>query len=103
MTSYPDGSSKILRAQVKFFEKSDEQVGIYPIRAGTDAYEFLQKGFGVVVNNPTNSKQVTIKKMFMGYLDPDIYQDYLQPVYVFLGDNNFVSYVPAITSEYLSE
>jgi hypothetical protein len=39
--------------------------------------------------------------MFLGYYDPDIYQKYLQPVYVFLGNNGFVAYVPAIKEEYV--
>ena len=39
--------------------------------------------------------------MFMGYYDPDIYQGYLEPVYVFLGTDNFVAFVPAVIDEYL--
>ena len=41
--------------------------------------------------------------MFLGYYDPDVYQEYLQPMYVFLGDNNFVAYLPAITDDYFNE
>lgn len=41
--------------------------------------------------------------MFLGYFDPDVYQEYLQPVYVFIGDDDFVSYVPAVSGEYLVE
>jgi hypothetical protein len=39
--------------------------------------------------------------MFFGYLDPDTEQDYLEPVYIFLGDNNFVAYVAGIDDKYL--
>jgi hypothetical protein len=41
--------------------------------------------------------------MFLAYYDPDIYQEYLQPVYVFVGEPNFIAYVPAISNEYLAE
>lgn len=92
---------KILKAQVHFYEKSDVQIGIYPIKTGDAVWQALQKGEGWVIQNPNGLRDVVIKEMFMGYLDPDLYQKYLQPVYVFLGENNFVSYVAAVADEYL--
>lgn len=92
---------KILKAQVKFFEKSEEEHGVYPIKTGQTAWESLKAGNAIVISAPKDKNDIVIKQMFFGYFDPDIYQEYLQPVYVFLGDNNFVSYVPAITDEYL--
>lgn len=94
---------KVLRAQVKFFEKSDEQVGIYPLISGELAWDKLKKGKGVVITVPTFKKDIVIKNMFLAYFDPDIYQEYLQPVYVFLGEPNFVAYVPAVADEYFLE
>ncbi len=94
---------KILAAQVRFFEKSEEQVGIYPLITGREAYEKLKTGRAYIVTFPKDTKDIIIKKMFLGYLDPDVYQTYLQPVYIFLGDDNFVSYVAAIRDDYLIE
>lgn len=94
---------KILKSQIRFFEKSDEQVGVYPLKDGNLAWSQLKEGKGIVVQTPKNEGPIVVKKMFMGYLDPDVYQDYLAPVYVFLGENNFVSYVSAVKDEYLSE
>ena len=97
-----DGTYKVLHAQVKFYDKSQEQIGIYPLRSGEDAYEDLKKGKGFIVSqSPTDT--VTIREMFLGYFDPDISQEYLQPVYVFLGDGGFVGYVPAVSGQYLVE
>jgi len=93
---------KILKAQIRFFERSEDQVGVYPVRTGQAVWEELKAGGGIIVSS-SDSKDVIIKKMFMAYLDPDIYQDYLQPVYVFLGENNFVAFVPAIANEYFVE
>src|SRR3989344_909856 len=98
-----DGEAKILRANLQFYPKSLEQVGVYPLKTGEEAYKELTDGKANVVSNPREKKSIIIRKMFVGYLDPDIYQDYLQPVYVFLGDENFVAYVPAISSEYLTD
>ncbi|OGK25886.1 hypothetical protein A3A46_02530 [Candidatus Roizmanbacteria bacterium RIFCSPLOWO2_01_FULL_37_13] len=94
---------KIIKAQIKFYEKSNAQIGVYPIKTGDLAWEALKTGNGVIIQNEANSQKIVIKKMFLGYLDPDVYQEYLQPVYVFLGENNFVSYVPAITDNYFTE
>lgn len=94
---------RILRAQINFFEKSEQQVGYYPIKTGEDAYEALKQGRALMVSGPSKPKKIVIKKMQMGYFDPDSYQGYLQPVYVFVGEDNFTAYVPAITDEFLTE
>ncbi len=101
MAFYGNGGYKVLRAQVQFFETSTEQIGYYPLRTGEEAYSLLSKGFGMVVANPQQLKKVTIRKIFLAYLDPDVYQDYFQPLYVYLGDNNFVGYVTAVSDTYL--
>ncbi len=94
---------KIIKAQIKFYEKSDTQIGIYPLKSGDLAWQELQEGKGWVIQNSQKQQNIVIKTMFLGYLDPDTYQPYMQPVYVFLGDNSFVAYVPAISSDYLGE
>jgi len=97
---FNDTGFKVLKAQVKFFEKSDTQIGVYPLRSAETAWEELKSGKGYVVSTPGVTRDVIIKKMFLGYLDPEIYLEYLQPVYVFLGDDNYVGYVPAVASEF---
>lgn len=94
---------KVLRAQIAFFEKSDAQVGVYPLKTGAVAWTQLKAGRGIVVSKQGDTKDVTIKTMFTAYFDPDTYQDYLQPVYVFVGEPNFVAYIPAVSDEFLTE
>ncbi len=86
----------VIKSQIVFFEKSDEQVGTYPIKTGDQAWAELNNGKGLVVAGTQGQKNIIIKSMKLGYFDPDIYQNYLQPVYVFLGEENFVGYVPAV-------
>ncbi|KKP73718.1 MAG: hypothetical protein UR68_C0003G0013 [Candidatus Roizmanbacteria bacterium GW2011_GWA2_35_19] len=94
---------KVIRAQISFFEKSDAQFGVYPLKTGDEAWAELQKGGGMIIAGQEHIKKVTIKKMGLYYLDPDVYQTYLQPVYVFIGDDDFVAYVPAIKNDFLTE
>lgn len=87
---------KVIKSQIAFFEKSEEQVGIYPIKSGDQAWSELNNDKGIVVAGTEGQKNIVIKSMKLGYFDPDIYQNYLQPVYVFLGEGDFVGYVPAV-------
>jgi hypothetical protein len=86
----------VIKSQIAFFEKSDEQIGMYPIKTGDQAWVELNNGKGLVVAGTQGQKNIIIKSMKLGYFDPDIYQNYLQPVYVFLGEEDFVGYVPAV-------
>jgi len=87
---------QVLKSQVAFFEKSEEQIGTYFLKTGNEAWQELNEGKGFVVAGTQGQENIAIKSMKLGYFDPDIYQNYLQPVYVFLGEGDFVGYVPAV-------
>jgi hypothetical protein len=101
--TFKEGEMKILKAKISFFEKYEEEFGVYPLKTGDEAYRELASGGAVVIANPTQNKDIVIKKMFLAYFDPDEYQKYLQPVYVFLGKNDFVAYVWAVSNDYLKD
>ncbi len=90
-----------IRARISYFEMSSEQVGLYPLRSAQQAWDDLQKGKGMVVSAGTAGGEVKIQKVFRAYYEPDTYQEYVQPVYVFLGENRVAAYVPAIADEAL--
>ncbi|MCL4374317.1 hypothetical protein M1523_00495 [Patescibacteria group bacterium] len=98
-----DGSFRVLRAQVRYYDVSSQQVGVYPVISGDTAFSELKAGHALFVNVPVNGGTVNIKTMFLGYYDPTSYQPYFEPIYVFWGDNQFAAYVPALTSEYYQE
>ncbi len=87
---------QIIKSQIAFFEKSEDQVGVYPVKTGDQAWTELIEGKGMVVAGTQGQENIIVKSMKLGYFDPAIYQIYLQPVYVFLGEGNFVGYVPAV-------
>lgn len=98
---FTEDGYKVIKSQIAFYEKSETQVGLYPVKSGETAWQELLDGKGIVVSARTGAKNITIKNMKIYYFDPDIYQPYLQPVYVFYDDKDFVAYVPAIANEYL--
>lgn len=90
-----------LKAGIKYFEKETQKFGVYPIKTGVEAWSDLKNKNGHIVFLGTNEGTVKIKSMELGYYDFDNYQPYLQPVYVFLGENGFVAIVDGIKNDYL--
>lgn len=77
--------------------------GEYPIKTGQQAWDELKQGGGfVTVTSPTNGT-VKIRRMLLGYYDSSQPQKYAMPIYVFLGDNDFVAYVSAVSEEWIGE
>lgn len=97
---FQEGGFKVVKSQIAFYEKSETQIGIYPVKSGEEAWQELVSGKAMVVSAREGIKNITIKDMKFYYLDPDIYQPYLQPVYVFYDDKDFVAYVSAVKNEY---
>lgn len=92
-----------IEVQVNFFERSLDKVGAYPLITGDTAFEALKKGEGkVLLNSNPDNKNITIKKMYIAYFEPDVYMGYLQPYYVFEGDG-FAAVVYAISPESQAE
>lgn len=73
----------------------------YPLRTIKSAWNLLQAGDAYVIN-PEKIKNVVIRTTELAYYDSQTEQQYLQPIYVFKGDNNFMAFVPAISANYLS-
>ena len=73
----------------------------YSIKTAEVAYNDLKSGKGVLILQPIKP-QVSISSVYLGYYLPDNYTPYLQPIYVFEGQN-FVAYVPAITDEFFTQ
>lgn len=70
----------------------------YPFISGPEAWQLLNAGQGYVAVSPkSGSTQAVIRRVAVAYFDPlDDTQQYLQPIYVFYGDEDFVAYVPAL-------
>lgn len=71
----------------------------YWIKRPETAYAELTSGKGFVARLKPEVNQVTVRRVELGYFDSQAPQKYLQPIYIFRGDDNFIGYVPAVTYE----
>lgn len=72
----------------------------YALKTTATAWTELQEGKGYIAKYPKNSTVATVRNVYIAYYDSFDPQIYLQPVFVFEGDNGFVGYVPAIVPEW---
>lgn len=73
----------------------------YPLKTVQQAFEELKQKKAYFNNYQKNT--AVVRSAELGYYEELDSQTYLQPVYVFRGDDNFKAYVPAIENEWLKE
>jgi hypothetical protein len=76
-----------------------DQFHSYWIKTPEQAYAELEAGYGYVARVRPEVSTVTVRNVDFAYFDSYQPQTYIQPVYVFTGDDRFVAYVPAVTME----
>jgi hypothetical protein len=74
----------------------------YPLRSVNEAWQLLQAGEGYIADG-ADVGQAVIRDVELGYFDSFTDQAYLQPIYVFLGDDDFIGYIPALDQEYVQQ
>ncbi|HYD35432.1 MAG TPA: hypothetical protein VD999_05165 [Vitreimonas sp.] len=95
-----NGQGAIVHFEYHYNPADNSEVHTYPIRTSQSAWKLLQSGEGFIVNKGAGTRAV-IRDVALGYFDSFEEQDYLQPVYVFSGDDGFLAYVPAIDPEFI--
>lgn len=91
---------KIVEADVVLHTVNTEKFSSYPLKTSQEALQELQNEIAYVINTD-NLTQVDIKDLTLGYFLAAETEDYLQPVYLFSG-NNFKAFVPAVKTTSVS-
>jgi hypothetical protein len=92
---------RVVQLVYNYYPIDTGQSATYPIKSSDQAWKELQAGEGFVAQVEAEVEQVVVRKIYLAHYDSFVAQNYLQPIYVFEGDNNFVGYVPAISSEWI--
>ncbi|HKY73713.1 MAG TPA: hypothetical protein VJ246_00155 [Patescibacteria group bacterium] len=73
-----------------------ERFETYGLISPQQAWQMMQNGQGFVANIDEGVTHAIVRNVSLAYYDSETPQNYLQPVYVFTGDQNFYGYVPAV-------
>lgn len=85
-----------------FYQKISGESGTYPLITTQEAYDKLKTGKAYISSYSGNGTEIFIKKVYLAYYTEGKEQDFLQPVIVFEGNDNFFAYVPAVRDEWVS-
>lgn len=89
---------QILQIAYTYWLVDYQTTATYALKTSAVAWAELQSNNGFIARYPTNSSVAVIRKVYLGYYDSFDPQTYLQPIFVFEGDDGFLAYVPAIDS-----
>jgi len=92
---------RIVLAQFNYFEVNYQTPATYSIKTSQQAWEELKAGKAFIAQWLEGKKKVVIRKVYLAYLDLPGDQNFLQPIFVFEGDNDFIAYLPAVKDEWL--
>lgn len=87
----------------RYFHKNiSEDFSTYAIKSASLAFSELKDGKGYIASKDPHIVEVTIKKVTLGYYAGEMQQEFLMPIVIFEGDNDFVAYVSAVKDEWIS-
>ena len=87
---------RFLQFAYTFWPIDYETVATYGLKTSAQAWSELQSGGGFIARYPRTGNAAVIRTIYIAYYDAYEAQTYLQPVFVFEGDNGFVAYVQAV-------
>lgn len=92
---------RIIEVNYAYYPLEQETFATYPLKTSQTAWQELQGGSGYIANLGENQAgEIIIRKVYLAYFDSDQPQNFLQPIFVFEGDNNFIGFVPAVDSKW---
>ncbi len=96
-----EDGKQFIHLDYDYFPVDTSTSAVYPLITPADAYARLQNGQSFIAAVKPSATSVTITDVSLAYYDSDTPQQYLQPVYVFKGDNDFEAYVPAVSDSWV--
>jgi len=94
-----NSKKRVLQFSYTYWPIDYQTTATYTLKTATQAWQELQSGGGYVLQYP-KSLLITVRNVYLAYYDSLDPQTYLQPVFVFEGDDGFMAYVPAVSSDY---
>lgn len=97
------GDKRIINVIYQYSPVEMNMFATYPLRGAQTAWGQFQLGEGVVVKLSANVHSIVVRDITIGYYDASSPQEFLQPVYIFKGDNGFVGYISAVDPKWVEK
>lgn len=96
-----DGKKRVLEARYFYSPIDLENWATYPLIKSSEAWDKLISGKAIFTSLPNPvPTNISIRKIYLAYLDPYPAQSYLQPVLIFSDEKGFIAAVPIIIAEW---
>jgi len=98
-------NKKVVEFNHTYFLIDREKSATYPLKPISQAWEEIKNGqYHLAAIGPQyKDKEIAVRKVYLGYLDPDQPTNFLQPIYIFEGDEGFVGFVSAVSIEWVND
>lgn len=94
---------KFLEIEYNHQPISQERVASYPLKTTAEAWSELRNGQAFIIAGQVASEEATIRSVYLAYFEAKNPTNYLMPIFVFEGDNQFYAYVSAVSSDWIEE
>lgn len=95
-------NNSAVAAKVDISLVNEHEFTTYPLKGITKAFEELKAG-QASFNMEFEGEVFDVRDVKLGYMDTYSNQEYLQPVYVFIGNEGLAAYVSAVGESYIDE
>jgi hypothetical protein len=86
----------ILSISYTYWPVEYQTMATYKLITSTEAWQALQSGNGYIARYPSQGTTATVRSVHLGYYESIDPQTYLQPIFIFEGDDGFIGYVSAV-------
>ncbi|OGD86915.1 hypothetical protein A2870_00310 [Candidatus Curtissbacteria bacterium RIFCSPHIGHO2_01_FULL_41_11] len=100
LTSVLVSQLKVVSADLNLQPIKKDSFASYPLKGVSKAFEDLKAGNAAFVR-PIKNSDITIVDVKLGYVESSKNAEYLEPVYLFLGQDDQIGYVPAVSDLWL--
>lgn len=90
---------RVIQANYQHSVTLDNDFATYPLKSVTQAWNELVSGQGYLAKRA--GSDVVVRKISFAYYESNDPQPFLQPIFVFEGDNGFIGYVQAVDSQFV--
>jgi hypothetical protein len=90
-----ENEKDVLEVKYKHWDIDERTIGVYKLKTAQSAYAELQQGKAYFASLPQDTN-IIITNVHLAYFDSVQAQLFLQPIYVFTGENGFAAYVAAV-------